>query len=54
MVRVAGLVERDGGRVGPIEPSAFLARLQVLGFRKITLIVDYGLMFIAHKPAPAA
>jgi ubiquinone/menaquinone biosynthesis C-methylase UbiE len=38
----------------PIEPSAFLTRLQMLGFRKITLIVDHGLMFIAHKPGSEA
>ncbi|HEY3734547.1 MAG TPA: class I SAM-dependent methyltransferase [Streptosporangiaceae bacterium] len=35
----------------PVEPAAFLTRLQVIGFRKITISVDYVLTFTAHKPA---
>lgn len=34
----------------PIEPSALLTRLQTLGFRKITIVVDGVLKFIARKP----
>jgi SAM-dependent methyltransferase len=34
----------------PVEPAAFLTRLQTLGFRKITISVDYTLTFVAHKP----
>jgi len=37
----------------PVEPSAFLTRLQTLGFCKITIGVDTDLTFIAHKPQPA-
>jgi len=36
----------------PVEPSAFLTRLQTLGFCKITIAVDRALTFIAHKPWP--
>lgn len=36
----------------PIEPSSLLARLQTLGFHKITIVVDGMLKFIAHKPLP--
>ncbi|HEY2574989.1 MAG TPA: class I SAM-dependent methyltransferase [Streptosporangiaceae bacterium] len=38
----------------PVEPAAFLTRLQTIGFGKITLSVDYGMTFVAHKPAPEA
>jgi ubiquinone/menaquinone biosynthesis C-methylase UbiE len=34
----------------PIEPASFLTRLETVGFRRITLIVDYDVRFIAHKP----
>ena len=34
----------------PIEPAAALVRLQVVGFDKITVIVDDVLKFIARKP----
>jgi SAM-dependent methyltransferase len=35
----------------PVEPAAFLTRLQTLGFGKITIGVDDVLTFVAHKPA---
>jgi SAM-dependent methyltransferase len=35
----------------PIEPASALTRLQTVGFDKITIMVDYGLKFIAVKPA---
>ena len=35
----------------PVEPAAFLTRLQTLGFGQITIIVDTVLKFIARKPA---
>jgi SAM-dependent methyltransferase len=42
----------------PVEPAALLTRLQVLGFEKIIVMVDWSLKFVAHKPkgeeAPAA
>jgi SAM-dependent methyltransferase len=34
----------------PVEPAAFLTRLQTIGFGKITLSVDHGVTFVAHKP----
>jgi SAM-dependent methyltransferase len=36
----------------PVEPAAFLTRLQTLGFGKITITADYVLTFAAWKPAP--
>jgi SAM-dependent methyltransferase len=36
----------------PIEPASLLPRLQTLGFRKITIVVDGMLKFTAHKPPP--
>jgi SAM-dependent methyltransferase len=36
----------------PVEPAAFLTRLQTLGFAAITIAVDYGLRFTARKAAP--
>jgi len=36
----------------PVEPASMLLRLQILGFHKITIFVDEGLKFIAHKPSP--
>ncbi|HLX49113.1 MAG TPA: class I SAM-dependent methyltransferase [Streptosporangiaceae bacterium] len=38
----------------PVEPAAFLTRLQTIGFGKITISVDHGISFVAHKPAPEA
>lgn len=36
----------------PVEPAAFLIRLQTIGFGKITISVGHGITFVAHKPAP--
>jgi SAM-dependent methyltransferase len=36
----------------PVEPAAFLTRLQTLGFAAITIAVDWGLRFTARKAAP--
>ena len=35
----------------PVDPAALLVRLQTLGFGKITMMVDWDLRFVAHKPA---
>jgi SAM-dependent methyltransferase len=40
-----------GDTYNPVEPAAFLTRLQTLGFGKITIGVDDVLTFVAHKPA---
>src|SRR5205814_4081099 len=40
-----------GDTYNPVEPAAFLTRLQTLGFGKITIWVDQVLTFMAHKPA---
>jgi SAM-dependent methyltransferase len=37
----------------PVEPAAFLTRLQTLGFAAITIAVDHGLRFTARKAGPA-
>lgn len=37
----------------PVEPAAFLTRLQTLGFGEITVMVDWSLKFIARKPDPS-
>lgn len=36
----------------PIEPSAMLVRLQTLGYCRITITVDLGMLFVAYKPSP--
>ncbi|MDG4862602.1 class I SAM-dependent methyltransferase [Streptomyces sp. T-3] len=41
----------DGDIYNPVEPAAFLVRLQTLGYVDITLGVGTGLTFSAHKPA---
>jgi ubiquinone/menaquinone biosynthesis C-methylase UbiE len=40
-----------GDTYNPIDPTSLLVRLQTLGFRGITLVVDGELRFVAHKPA---
>ena len=40
-----------GDAYNPVEPAAFLTRLQTLGFGKITIGVDHVLTFVAHKPS---
>lgn len=42
----------EGDTYNPVEPASLLARLQTLGFGKITISVDHALTFIAHKPVP--
>ena len=42
----------EGDTYNPVEPAAFLVRLQTLGFEKITISVDERLLFIAHRPGP--
>jgi len=39
----------EGDTYNPIEPAAFLARLQTAGFDSITLHVGHNLIFTAHK-----
>jgi SAM-dependent methyltransferase len=41
----------EGDIYNPVEPAAFLTRLQTLGFGEITLIVGERLLFGARKPA---
>lgn len=36
----------------PIDPGSLVARLQTLGFDRITVVVDEIVKFIAHKPVP--
>jgi hypothetical protein len=36
----------------PVEPAAFLIRLQALRFAAITIAVDHELRFTARKAAP--
>ena len=40
-----------GDTYNPVDPTSLLVRLQTLGFREITLVVDGELRFVAHKPA---
>jgi ubiquinone/menaquinone biosynthesis C-methylase UbiE len=42
----------EGDTYNPVEPAAFLTRLQTTGFGTITLIVSYNLIFIARKDTP--
>ena len=42
----------EGDTYNPVEPAAFLTRLQTIGFGTITLIVGYNLIFIARKDTP--
>lgn len=43
-----------GDTYNPIEPAAFLTRLQTLGYRDIVLSVGKGLTFVAHKASADA
>lgn len=36
----------------PIDPGSLIARLQAIGFDRITVVVEDILKFIAHKPIP--
>jgi SAM-dependent methyltransferase len=40
----------EGDTYNPVEPAAFLTRLQTIGFGDITLTVNDRLLFRAHKP----
>jgi ubiquinone/menaquinone biosynthesis C-methylase UbiE len=40
----------EGDTYNPVDPASLLARLQTLGFEKITIMVDEVLKFVAHKP----
>jgi hypothetical protein len=42
---------REGDTYNPVEPAAFLTRLQTVGFGEITLTVSDRLLFRARKPA---
>ncbi len=39
----------EGDTYNPVEPAAFLTRLQTVGFAEITLRVGYNLIFTARK-----
>jgi SAM-dependent methyltransferase len=40
----------EGDTYNPIDPSRLLVFLQAAGFARVTLTVDEGLLFTAHKP----
>ena len=40
----------DGDAYNPIEPGTLLTRLQTLGYERITISIDHGVTFVAHKP----
>jgi ubiquinone/menaquinone biosynthesis C-methylase UbiE len=44
----------EGDTYNPVEPAAFLTRLQTAGFESITLHVGYNLIFTARKAAATA
>ena len=44
----------EGDTYNPVEPAAFLTRLQTIGFGEITLMVGERLLFRARKPAAEA
>jgi ubiquinone/menaquinone biosynthesis C-methylase UbiE len=43
----------EGDTYNPLEPAAFLTRLQTVGFAAITLVVAHNLIFIARKEVSA-
>jgi ubiquinone/menaquinone biosynthesis C-methylase UbiE len=43
----------EGDTYNPVEPAAFLTRLQVAGFASITMHVGHNLIFTAWKAAAA-
>lgn len=43
-----------GDTYNPIDPGSLIARLQSLGFERITVVVDEFLKFIAHRPGRGA
>jgi SAM-dependent methyltransferase len=40
----------EGDTYNPIDPARLLVFLQAAGFARVTLTVDQGLLFTAHKP----
>jgi SAM-dependent methyltransferase len=44
----------EGDTYNPIDPGSFIARLQAIGFGRLTVAVDGILKFIAYKPDPAS
>ena len=44
----------EGDTYNPVEPAAFLTRLQTIGFGEVTITVNYGLMFRARKAETAS
>jgi SAM-dependent methyltransferase len=40
----------EGDDYNPVDPASFLVRLQAVGFDQLTLMVDWGLKFVARKP----
>lgn len=44
----------EGDTYNPVEPAAFLTRLQTIGFGEITLMVGERLLFRARKPVAEA
>jgi SAM-dependent methyltransferase len=43
----------EGDTYNPVEPAAFLTRLQTIGYENITLTVDHALKFRGYKPGGA-
>ncbi len=43
----------EGDTYNPVEPAAFLTRLQTIGFTAITLRVAHNLIFTARKESPS-
>jgi SAM-dependent methyltransferase len=41
-----------GDTYNPVDPGSLIARLQTIGFERLTVAVDDILKFIAHKPDP--
>jgi SAM-dependent methyltransferase len=47
-----GLHDFHAGDVyNPVDPGSFIARLQAIGYCRITVVVDDILKFVAHKPS---
>jgi len=43
----------EGDDYNPVDPASFLVRLQSVGFDQLTIMVDWGLKFVARKPDPS-
>lgn len=44
----------EGDVYNPVDPGSLIARLDTLGFERITVVVDDICKFIAHRPRPGA